>query len=63
MPVAGFAKCTADKANVVGGTTTASGLRDDNRKFICVIFAGQNRIHNLTDNNQRWIAGIVVYIF
>ena len=31
--------------------------------LICIIFTGQECIHDLTDNDQRRIAGIIIDIF
>ncbi len=56
-------KGTTDKTDVVGSTAATACLCHDNGNFICIIFAGQECIHDLTDNDQRRIAGIVIDIF
>ena len=61
--VAGLRKCTTDKANVVCCTAATAGLCHNKCQFIDVIFAGCDGMHHLTYNDQRRIAGIVVYIF
>ena len=58
-----LAKCTPDKADIVGGTTATAGLGHYNSDFVCIIFTGQECIHDLTDNDQRRIAGIIIDIF
>ena len=62
-PIAGFFQSTTDKSDVVGGTASATGLTDDNGCLVQVIFSGKQGIHDLSDNDQRWITGIVIYIF
>ena len=62
MCVTGFFQCAPDKSDVVGSTASASGLGDDDGQAVGVIFSGEDRIHDLTDDDQRWVAGVVVDI-
>ena len=59
----GFFQCTADEADVVCCTAAAAGLGDNNRNLVQVIFTGKQGIHDLTDNTQGRIAGVVVDVF
>ena len=59
----GFFQCTADETDVVGCTAAAAGLGDNNRNLVQVIFTGKQGIHDLTDNTQGRIAGVVVDVF
>ena len=54
---------TADETDIVGSTTAATGLCNDQGNLVKIIFAGQKCLHKLTDNDQGWIAGIVINIF
>ena len=63
MSVSGFLQSTADKTDIVGRAAAAPGLADDNRQMIGVIISGKDGVHNLSDNDQRRLAGIIVYIF
>ena len=63
MRISGFFQCPSDKSDIVGSTASTTGLADDDSKMIGIIFTGQDRIHNLTDYDQGWIAGVIVYVF
>ena len=63
MCVSGFLQRAADKADVVGCTAAASGLADDDCQMIGVIIAGEDSVHDLSDNDEGRVAGVVVYIF
>ena len=63
MRISGLFQSPSDKADIVGSTTTTTGLADDHSKMIGIIFTGQDGIHNLTDNDQRWVACVIVYVF
>ena len=52
MSVSGFLQRTADEADVVGCTAASSGLTDDDGQMICVIIAGEDCIHDLSDNDK-----------
>ena len=58
-----FLQGTADEADIVRRTASATGLAHDNGGLVQVIFAGQQSFHDLSDYQQRGIAGIVVNIF
>ncbi len=60
---AGFFQGAADKADVIGGTAAAAGLAHKDGGVIQIIFSRKQRVHNLTDDNQGGIAGIIVYVF
>ena len=63
MLIPGFFQSTADKSDIVGRTAAASGLGDNHCQMVCIIFSGENRVHDLPDDHQGWIAGVVVDIF
>ena len=63
MRVTGFFQCTPDKTDIVGRTAAASGLRDNDRGFIHIVFSGRYSIHDLSDHHKGRVAGIVVDIF
>ena len=52
-----------EKAQVVGGAAAATGLGDEQRCFVEVIFPAFERIHHLADDEQRRIAGVVMDAF
>ena len=54
---------TADEADIVRCTASATGLAHDNSGLVQVIFAGQQSLHDLSDYQQGRIAGIVVNVF
>ena len=58
-----FLQRAADKADIVGCTAAAAGWLLMNCQVICVIIAGEDSIHDLSDNDERRVAGVVVYIF
>jgi len=62
MGISGFLKSPADKADVIGGTAPASGLADDDRQLVGVIFPGKDRFHDLSDDHKRRITSIVIDI-
>ena len=52
----------AEQMDIVGGTAAAAGLRQDERDFVNVVFAGFNRIHQLTDDQQGGVAGVIMHV-
>ena len=60
---AGFSQCAADKSDIVCRTASATGLSDDDRGAVKVIFAGKQSFHKLSDDKKRRITGIVIDIF
>ena len=58
-----FLQGTADKTDIIGSTASASCLRHDYRCFIQIIFSGQQGVHDLSDDHERGIAGVIVYVF
>ena len=58
-----FLQGTADEADIVRRTASATGLAHDNGGLVQVIFAGQQSFHDLSDYKQGGIAGIVVNVF
>ncbi len=60
---AGLFQRTADKADVVGGTASAARLRHDHGCVIEIVLAGGERLHDLPDDKEGRVAGIVVHVF
>ena len=54
---------SADKSDIIGRTASATGLRHQNGNPVQVILSGSQRIHNLSDDPERRIACIIIYIF
>ena len=63
MFVSGLFQCAADEANVVGRTAAAAGLADDHGQVVGVVLSGKDGVHDLSDDDEGRIAGVVVYIF
>ena len=59
----GLFQGAADKTDVVGGTAASAGLAHKNGRFVQIVFSRQQRVHDLTDYDQRGIAGVVVDVF
>ena len=53
----------ANQTEIVCGSAHAAGLGDGERGVFRIVFAVQNRVHELTDNHDGRVAGVVVYIF
>ena len=53
----------ADKSDIVGGTAAAAGLGHEDGGLVQVVFSGQQGVHDLTDDDQGGVAGIVVDVF
>ena len=62
MGISCFFQSAADKSDIVGGTAAAAGLADDDSNPVCIVFSGQDSLHDLAYHHQGWIAGIVIYI-
>ena len=58
-----FLQGTADEADIVRRTASATGLAHDDGCLVQVIFTGQQSFHDLTYYQQGRIAGIIVNIF
>ena len=56
-------QCPADKAYVIGSPASAPGLGDQDSGFCKIVFSGQDCLHDLSDHDQRRIAGVIIYIF
>ena len=50
----------ADKPDIIAGPAAASGLGDQDSRFIQVILSGQEGVHDLAHHDQGWVAGVVV---
>ena len=59
----GFFQSTADKSDVVRRTAAASGLAHEDGRVVEIILSGQQGIHDLSDDDQGRVAGVIVYIF
>ena len=57
-----FFKGTADKSNIVGSPASASCLAHENCRVIEVIFAGKKGIHDLADDDEGGVAGVIVHV-
>ena len=53
----------ANQAEIVCGSAHAAGLRDGERGVLRIVFAVQNRVHELADNHDGRVAGVVVDVF
>ena len=60
---AGFFQSLAQQIDIVGGTAAATGLGDNQRSVLQVIFAAFQSIYQLADNQQCRIADIIVNVF
>ena len=63
LRVAGIHQRLANQTEIVGGTAHAAGLCDGQRGMVGIVPALQNRIHQLADDHDGRIAGVVVHIF
>ena len=61
--ISGFFECAADKSDVVRRTAAASGLAHEDGRVVEIILSGQQGIHDLSDDDQGRVAGVIVYIF
>ena len=59
----GFFQSAADKSDVVRRTAAASGLAHEDGRVVEIILSGQQGIHDLSDDDQGRVAGVIVYIF
>ena len=50
--VASLDQGTADKSDVVGGTTATAGLGNQDSSLSHIVIAGHNSAHNLPDDDQ-----------
>ncbi len=53
----------AQQMNVVGGAAAAARLRNDEGRFVHVVFSGMQRVDKLADHQQGGVAGVVVDVF
>ena len=58
----GFFQGTADEAYVIGGTAAASCLGHDDGGSVQIVFSRLQGLHNLTDDQEGRVAGIIVDI-
>ena len=56
-------QCLPEQVNIIGGAAAAAGLRDEQRGAVRVVTAGFQCLHELPDDQQCRIAGIVVHVF
>lgn len=59
----GLLQGPADKADIVAGPASASGLGDQDGGAAHVVLAGIDRGHQLAHHNQGGVAGVVVDVF
>ena len=57
-----FLQCPPDKADVVGSPASAACLAHEHSGALQVVFARQKGLHHLADDDEGWVAGIVVHI-
>ena len=60
---AGFFQSLAQQIDIVGGTAAATGLGDNQRGMLQIIFAAFQSVYQLADNKQCRIADIIVDVF
>ena len=60
---AGFFQSLAQQIDIVGGTAAATGLGDNQRSVLQVIFATFQSVYQLADNKQCRIADIIIDVF
>ena len=53
----------ADKAHIVGSPAASACLGHDHGRLVQVVFAGIQRLHDLSDDEQGRIAGVVIDVF
>ena len=53
----------ADETDIIARAAAAARLRHDDGQPVGVVFARQHRLHDLPDNGDRRVAGVVIYIF
>ena len=63
LRIASIDQCLADQAEIVRGSAHAAGLCDGERSMFRIILAVQNRVHELTDDHDGRVAGVVVDVF
>ena len=63
LGVPALAQGLADERDVVGGAAAASGLAHEDGRVVEIILSGQQGIHDLSDDDQGRVAGVIVYIF
>ena len=51
------------KSDIIGSAASSSCLSNDNCHFVKIVFSGKKCFHNLSNNDERRVAGIVIYIF
>ena len=61
--ISGVNQRLADQTVVVGGSTHAAGLRNGERHMIGIVLALDDGVHQLSDDHDRRIAGVVVHVF
>ena len=52
----------ADEADVVGRAAAAAGLTHEDSRVVQVIFTRQQGVHDLSDDNEGRVTGVVIYI-
>ena len=55
-----FFKRSSDKPDIICGTAAAAGLCDNDSGAVKIIFSGKKSRHDLADDHQGRIAGIVI---
>ena len=63
LRISGIDQRLANQAEIVCGSAHAAGLSDGERGVFRIVFAVQNRVHELTDNHDGRVAGVVVDVF
>ena len=58
-----FFSARRNEADVVGRTAAAAGLADDHGQVVGVVLSGKDSVHNLSDDDEGRIAGVIVYVF
>ena len=63
LRVSGVNQRLADQAVIVRGTAHAAGLGNGERHMVGIVFALDDGVHQLADNHDRRIAGVIVDVF
>ena len=63
VPQTGLVKRPADEGNVVARPAAPARLRHDDGQPVCIVFSGENGLHDLAYDGDRGIARVIVDVF
>ena len=58
-----FVESLSEKVDIIRGTAAAAGLGDEECGLVDVVLAAVEGVHELSDNEQSRIAGVIVDVF